>query len=203
MSMASTAAFAFAFFLLALAPGAGLAMVLSRALGSGMRAGFAVTAGLVLGDFVFLAIAMVGMSALVATMGPFFQVLKYLGAAYLVYLGWQTFRAAAGPLAVEAKRAPKIWREIAMGFFVTFGNPKPILFYGALLPALLDTSQIGLRDFLVLGSIVVLISALVYGAYMVLLARAQRLMNSSIAIKRLNQTTGVMFVGSGLLVAAR
>ena len=203
MTPASTLAFALAFLLLALAPGAGLAMILSRALGSGMGAGFAVTAGLVLGDFLFLGIAMVGLSALATTMGPFFQILKYAGAAYLIYLGYTTFRAAAIPVSLEARPATAIWREVAMGLFVTLGNPKPILFYGALMPTLLDTSKIGLGDFVVLGAIVVAISFLVYGGYMLLLARARRLIGSARAVKRLNQATGVMFVGSGLLVATR
>ena len=149
MTAAATFAFSLAFLVLALAAGAGLAMIFSRALGSG----FAVIAGLVLGNFLFLAIA--------------------------------------------------ILREVAMGLFVTLGNSKPILFYGALMPTLLDTSKIGIGDFVVLGSIVVVISFLVYGGYMLLLARARRLIGSAKAVKRLNQATGVMFVGSGILVATR
>ena len=93
MSLETTAVFAFAFFLLALAPGAGLAAILSRTLGSGLNSGLAVTTGLVVGDFIFLGVAMAGLSAIAAAIGPLFQVVKYAGAAYLMWLGYRAFRA--------------------------------------------------------------------------------------------------------------
>jgi threonine/homoserine/homoserine lactone efflux protein len=92
---------------------------------------------------------------------------------------------------------------VALGLVVTLGNPKPIIFYGALLPTFLDLSRIGVIDFAVLMAVVVAVSFLVYIVYMVLARRAGRMLVSSGTAKRLNQTTGVMLVGSGLMVAAR
>ena len=203
MTIESTTAFATLFLLLALAPGAGLAMILSRTLGSGMRAGFAVTTGLVLGDFLFLGLAATGLTALATAMGPLFQAVKYAGAAYLIWLGYRAFKDAAQPIAVEAQVTRGFWREIGTGFVVTLGNPKPLLFYGAVLPSFLDIGSIAARDYVVLGAIVVGISYLVYGGYMLLIERARRLMLSTRAVKRLNQATGTMFIGSGVLVATR
>jgi threonine/homoserine/homoserine lactone efflux protein len=203
MSLETTAAFAIAFFLLALAPGAGLAMILSRTLGSGLAAGFAVTTGLVIGDFIFMGIAMVGLSAIATSIGPLFQIVKYAGAVYLIWLGYRALTAASKPIEVEARKATAWWREVGVGLLVTLGNPKPILFYGALLPTLLDMSSIGWNDYVVMSGIVVGVSYLVYGGYMVLINRARRLMISARAIKRLNQATGTMFIGSGILVATR
>ena len=81
MTLEMTAGFVGAFFLLAVSPGPGLAAILSRTLGGGMPSGFAVTAGLVIGDAIFLCIAMVGLSAIASAMGPMFQIVKYAGAA--------------------------------------------------------------------------------------------------------------------------
>lgn len=75
MTIESGVAFAIGMFFLALSPGPGLATIISRALVSGPAAGLAVTGGLVLGDFVFMAIAMVGMTAIAAALGPFFLLL--------------------------------------------------------------------------------------------------------------------------------
>ncbi len=208
MTIEMTAAFAGAFFLLAVSPGPGLVAILSRTLGGGFPAGLMVTAGLVIGDAVFLAVAMVGLSAIASTMGPLFQIVKYAGAAYLVWLGVQAFRAASAKIEIDAAapqvtRASSLWKDLGLGLFVTLGNPKPILFYGALLPTFLDLSQTSARDFAVLMSVVVVVSFVVYSAYMLMVDRARRLLSSARTIKRLNQTTGVMLIGSGLVVASR
>ncbi len=203
MTLEATAAFAAAFFLLALSPGPGLAAILSRALGSGLPAGLAVMAGLVVGDAIFLAIAMIGLSAIATTIGPLFQIVKYVGAAYLIWLGVQALRAATRPIDIAARPPAALWKDVGLGLVVTLGNPKPILFYGALLPTFLDLSTVTIRDFAVLMTIVVVVSLVVYSGYMLLLERARRLLASTRALQRLNQATGVMLIGSGVAVAAR
>ena len=92
---------------------------------------------------------------------------------------------------------------MGLGLLVTVGNPKPILFYGALLPTLLDIRSIGLSDYLVMSGVVIGISYAVYGGYMLLLERTRRFLTSERATRRLNQATGTMLVGSGILVATR
>jgi threonine/homoserine/homoserine lactone efflux protein len=200
--------FTSAFFLLALSPGPGLAAILSRSTASGLTAGYAVTAGLVIGDAIFLAIAMIGLSAIATTLGPLFQVVKYAGAAYLIWLGVQAWRAASTSIDIQSAPSTGIgfaalWKDVGLGLLVTLGNPKPILFYGALLPTFLDLSTVGASDFMTLMAIVTAVSAGVYGGYMLLIERARRMLSSTDAVRRLNQTTGAMLIGSGLLVATR
>lgn len=203
MTYQMTAAFAAAFFVLALSPGPGLAAILSRSLGSGLPAGLAVTTGLVIGDAIFLGIAMIGLSAIANTMGPMFQVVKYAGAAYLVWLGIQAIRAATKPVEIQAIPSAPLLKDVGLGLVVTLGNPKPILFYGALLPNFLDLSSVTSGDFTILMAVVVAVSFVVYSGYMLVIERARRLLNSTRAVKRLNQATGVMLIGSGLAVASR
>ncbi|HWA47283.1 MAG TPA: LysE family translocator, partial [Dongiaceae bacterium] len=158
MTIESAIAFAIGMFFLALSPGPGLATIISRALASGPVAGLAVTGGLVLGDFAFMAIAMVGMTAIATALGPLFALLKYAGAAYLVWLGIAVLRGAAKPMKVAPRAGRGMVKDVGLGLLVTMGNPKPILFYSALLPAFLDMTRIHLGDFLVLAGIVVVIS---------------------------------------------
>lgn len=203
MTLEMTAAFAGAFFLLALSPGPGLAAILSRSLGSGMSAGLAVTAGLIIGDALFLAIAMVGLSAIATTMGPMFQVVKYAGAAYLVWLGIQAWRAAGKSIEINTNSSGALWKDIGLGLAVTLGNPKPILFYGALLPTFLDLTTVTVGDFMTMMLVVIVVSFIVYGGYMLAIERARRLLASTRAVKRLNQATSVMLIGSGVAIASR
>jgi threonine/homoserine/homoserine lactone efflux protein len=86
---------------------------------------------------------------------------------------------------------------------VTLGNPKPILFYGALLPTFLDLSIVTAGDFMILMSVVVAVSFIVYSGYILLIERARSLLSSTRAAKRLSQATGVMLIGSGVAVASR
>jgi threonine/homoserine/homoserine lactone efflux protein len=203
MTFESAIAFAIGMFFLALSPGPGLATIISRALASGPVAGLAVTAGLVLADFAFMAVAMVGLTAVATALGPLFQIVKYAGAAYLVWLGYRAFRGSAKPLVVTPRSGKGLIKDIGLGFLVTLGNPKAILFYGALLPTFLDMTRIQFSDFLILAAIVVVISYLVYGGYIFLAERSRRLLSSPSASRIFNHLTGSILIGAGVAVAAR
>jgi threonine/homoserine/homoserine lactone efflux protein len=196
-------AFAVAMFFLAASPGPGLATILSRALASGPIAGLAVTAGLVLADFFFMAVAMIGLTAVATALGPLFQIVKYAGAAYLIWLGWRAFRGTGKPLVVAPKGGQGLAKDVGLGFLVTLGNPKAILFYSALLPTFLDMTRIQSGDFLILAAIVVVVSYLVYGTYIFIAERSRRLLASTSASRVFNRLTGTVLIGAGIAVAAR
>ncbi len=203
MTIEYAAAFAVAMFLWTLLPGPGLAVVVSRALGSGPRAGFAVITGLVIADLIFLGIAFVGLLAIATVMGPMFQVVKYAGAAYLIWRGYRALVEADDPAVVQAEASGALLRDIGLGLLATLGNPKAILFFGAILPTFVDMTRVGVADFLVLAGIVAGISYLVYGGCIVLADRARRLLAATTLAKRLKQATGMLLIGSGIVVATR
>jgi threonine/homoserine/homoserine lactone efflux protein len=203
MTPETAAAFAIAMFFLALSPGPGLATIISRSLASGPVSGLAVTGGLVLADFFFMGVAMVGLTAIAAATGPLFQIVKYAGAAYLLWLGYKAFRSSASPLVVKPRSGTGLMKDVGLGFLVTLGNPKAILFYSALLPTFLDMTTIRLADFLALAGIVVVVSCLVYGGYIFLAERSRRLLASSSASRLFNRLTGSLLIGAGVAVAAR
>lgn len=203
MTIEYAVAFAIAMFLWTLLPGPGLAVVVSRALGSGPRAGFAVITGLVMADLIFLGIAFVGLLAIATVMGPMFQVVKYVGAAYLIWRGYRALVEANDPAVLQAEAGGALLRDIGLGLLATLGNPKAILFFGAILPTFVDMTRVGVADFLVLAGIVAGISYLVYGGCIVLADRARRVLTATKAAKRLKQATGMLLIGSGIVVATR
>jgi threonine/homoserine/homoserine lactone efflux protein len=203
MSMTALLSFTVGMFLLSLAPGPGIAAVVARVLYAGMFAAFAVITGLVIGDIIFMSLALAGLSAMANTFGPAFQFIKYAGALYLIWLGYKALIAQPRELVLEDKRGVSAVRELALGLVVTLGNPKPILFYGALMPTFLDMSTVQLTDGMVLAAIVAAVSYIVLGGYAFLADRSRRLLSSAKAVQRLNRSTGVVMIGAGVAVATR
>lgn len=196
-------AFAAMIVLWTLLPGPGLAAVFSRALIAGPKAGFAVIAGLALADVIFMAIAVGGLFAVAMALGPMFMVVKYAGAVYLVWRGVQILLRANKSLNIESVRSDTLWRDAGVGLLITLGNPKAILFFGAILPLFVDMTTIGFVEFTILSGIVAGVSTFIYGAVAVLATRLCRVTASITALKRLRQVTGTLLIGSGVMVATR
>ena len=207
LSLETLLAFSLAMLLLAVTPGPGFLMVVARALTGGFAAGLAAIAGLVLGDLVFLVLAALGLSALAAVLGEFFLAVKLLGAAYLIWLGVKTWRRRPALPDLDRPEAPmtKIshHRSAALGFFITLGNPKVILFYGALLPTFVDMAALTSGDVMLLSAVVAAVLFAVLGVYAFFAARAGRALRSERALIWLNRMTAGLLVGAGLAVATR
>lgn len=206
MTIETAAAFALGMFLLCLSPGPGVATVVARALGSGAPAGFATILGITIGDILFMTLAFFGLTAVAAAAGPVFAIVKYAGAAYLIYLGVKNLRAAyagGGAMEVEAVRRRGLWRDTASGLVVTLGNPKPILFFGALMPTFLDMDEARISDLALMAGIVACATFGVLGAYALLAARSRRAFRSPAVLKRLKLATGVVFIAAGVFAATR
>jgi len=203
MTLEYAVAFAIGMLLWTALPGPGLAVVVSRALGSGPRAGFAVVTGLVIADLLFLGIAFVGLLAIATTMGPMFQLVKYAAAAYLIWRGYREIVGTEGRMAVQAGAGGALWRDAGLGLLASLGNPKAILFFGAVLPTFVDMTAVAAGDFPVLAGIVAGVSYLVYGCCIILADRTRHFMASTKAAKRLRKLTGTILIGSGIAVATR
>ena len=203
MTLEHMTAFAAGMILWAALPGPGLAIVVSRALGSGRKAGFAVITGLVLADILFLGVAFIGLLAIAAAMGPMFQIVKYAGGAYLIWRGYRLIAATDSAVAVKTERHGDLWQDVGLGLVATLGNPKAILFFGSLMPTLIDMTAVAVVDFLVLAGIVAGVSFLIYGACVLLADRTRHLLASKRAAGCLRKVTGSIFIGSGVVVAAR
>ncbi len=200
MSLDHWLAFAAASAIMLAIPGPTILLVISYALGHGRKAAGATVAGVALGDFTAMTASMLGLGALLATSAAIFTVLKWAGAAYLVWLGIKLWRAPVSLGAEgEAPAEGKPFRIFAHAYVVTALNPKSIVFFVAFLPQFLDVSQPVLPQmaifevtFLVLGSLNALFYALLASA-------ARKTIRKPSVQKVVNRTGGTLLIGAGLL----
>jgi len=179
--MTSTALWAFvaASILLAVTPGPGVIYIVTRTLSQGRAAGAASVAGVASGNLLNSLGAALGLAALFAVSALAFEVVKYAGAAYLVYLGIKLLRAPAPDAAALRAAAPaasagRVFRE---GVLVAMLNPKTTIFFAAFLPQFMNPAAPALPQALMLGVIFVVVAAssdLVYVMLAAWLARRWR-----------------------------
>lgn len=121
-------------FLFAVTPGPAVLLTAGQAIARGFSAGFAVVLGTQLGNLVYFVISAAGLGAILVTSETAFMIVKYAGAAYLIYLGIRTIREAPKAAEPEEEKVP-VWRHPFMqGLLNQLANPKSILFWGALFP---------------------------------------------------------------------
>ncbi len=138
MTFETWAAFAAATAVLLVIPGPTILLVISYALGQGWRTAFPMAVGVALGDFTAMTLSMLGVGALLATSATVFTALKWVGAAYLIYLGVKLFRAGGSLNAEPRKDATSALKMLGHAWLVTALNPKGITFFVAFLPQFLD-----------------------------------------------------------------
>jgi threonine/homoserine/homoserine lactone efflux protein len=196
MSFETWVAFAAASSVLLVIPGPTVLLVVSYALGQGWRTALPMAIGVALGDFTAMTLSMLGLGALLATSATLFTILKWVGAAYLVYLGIKLWRAGGTLDAAPRTDAVSAAKMLGHAWLVTALNPKSITFFVAFLPAFLDPKADFLTQMLVFETtFLVLAFANAFG-YALVAARARRLASNPRAIGIVNK------VGGGLLVSA-
>jgi threonine/homoserine/homoserine lactone efflux protein len=204
MDLAGLVLFGTALLIAAASPGPGIAAIVARVLGRGMRGAVAFSSGVAIGDVVWLTFAIVGLAALAQAFHGLFVAIKYAGAAYLLYLAYKLWTAPVRTQEVAATEAGENPLKLFLaGLAVTMGNPKVMVFYLALLPTLLDLAQVTLLGYAELVLVVLGVLGAVFGAYILLAARARQLFTSERAIRRLNRTTGAVMAGAAAAIASR
>jgi threonine/homoserine/homoserine lactone efflux protein len=204
MDLTGLLLFSSALFIAAASPGPGIAAIVARVLGRGPKGAVAFSIGVALGDVVWLSFAILGLAALAQTFHGVFLVIKYLGAAYLLYIAYKLWTAPAARQEVETDvKAEHPAKLFLAGLAVTMGNPKVMVFYLALLPTFLDLTRINLLGFAELVVATLTVLGVVFAGYIALAARARRLFTSPRAIRILNRTTGTVMAGAAAAVAAR
>lgn len=133
---------------LAALPSASVALVVTRSATFGVANGVAVTAGIILGDLIFILLAIVGLSVVADTLGSLFMVIKYLGAAYLLWLGY-TLITSNGASSISVDKSVKqqnLFASFAAGLILTLGDIKAIIFYASFLPVFVNLSTVQTPD---------------------------------------------------------
>ena len=190
--------------LLNLTPGPDVLYIVTNALRSGVRAGIVAALGIVGGCFVHVFAAAIGVSALLATSATAFTVLKWIGAAYLLWMGVRLLFSKAAPLDLRAGQAePGLWRVLYRGFLTNVLNPKVALFFLAFVPQFIaaDAPNKALA-FLWLGLIFNVNSLPINFGYAWLAAwAARRVQLAQRAMHWMDRAAGLLFVGFGIKLA--
>ncbi|MET0195161.1 MAG: LysE family translocator [Hyphomicrobiaceae bacterium] len=204
MDPAALLIFAATLFVAAASPGPGIAAIVARVLGRGLHGAVAFTAGLAVGDVVWLTVAVLGLAAIANTFHLVFQVIKYVGVIYLLYLAYRLWTQAVEAREVVAETSTdNPVRLFLAGLAVTMGNPKVMVFYLALLPSLIDLQAVTLVGWLELSLVTLSVLAVVFGSYVLLAARTRALFTSPRAIRMVNRGTGAVMASAAVAIAAK
>jgi homoserine/homoserine lactone efflux protein len=197
MTLESWAAFTAASAVLLIIPGPTVLLVVSYALGQGWRTVLPMTVGVALGDFTAMTLSMLGLGALLAASATLFTILKWVGAAYLVYLGIRLWRAGGTLDAAPRTDAVSAAKMLGHAWLVTALNPKSITFFVAFLPAFLDPKADFFTQMVVFETtFLVLAFANAFG-YALVAARARGFVANPRAIGVVNKVGGGLLIGAG------
>ncbi|TGS10692.1 LysE family translocator [Mesorhizobium sp. M2E.F.Ca.ET.209.01.1.1] len=202
MDITTLLAFAAAFFVFAASPGPDNMTIVARTISSGAASGIAYGAGTVVGILIFLVLATFGLSIVAAKMAVVMTVLRYGGAAYLIWMGIRLWTAVpVVPTSQPVSNRRGLLATFATGIALNLGNPKMPLFYVALLPnvvgASLNTSDLG-----VLATVILIVEAVVIGGHVLLAGRARGLLRTPAIVRRVNRAAGGVMIGAGVAVVA-
>ena len=203
MTISLVLSFLGAAILLSLMPGPDNLFVMAQSLTQNWKAGVYTTLGLCTGLIVHITAAVLGISAIIYQSTIAFTIVKWAGAAYLLYLAWQSFRAKDDPFTIKTQRKLGYKDLYKRGIFMNVLNPKVSLFFLALLPQFINPAvgQVSLQMF-ILG-VVFLIQAFILFSLFSIFAGTLRnwLIGKPVIAKRMNKIQGVLFVLIGLKIA--
>ena len=181
-------------------PGPNVALIVANSVAHGARYGPMTVAGTASAMVLQLALVVLGASALLGMLANLFDWLRWLGVAYLVWLGVRTWRAAATDLAGTQAEPRSMASIFSRGFAVSLTNPKTLLFYAAFLPQF-----VGIGDgeatyqLLLLAGTFLVVAVLLDGAWALLAGRLRSLLQARARLR--NRITGSLLIGAGVGLA--
>lgn len=201
MTLESYIAFCLAAAALAFVPGPTVTVIIANSLRHGARAGMMNVAGTQAGFVIWLVIAALGLGAAIQVMGLWFDVLRWAGAAYLVWLAIKLFRSN-GDLAVATDRARPHGSFFLQGFIVIISNPKMLVLFGAMIPPFIVPGGDPMAQILVLGVTFMVIAAVGDTLYALMAGKAGSWLSRS-RIRMLEIASGCFLLGGGIWMALR
>ena len=199
MSIELYLAFVAASVALALLPGPIVTLVIANGLRHGTRAALTNIAGVQAGVAIVIGIVAIGLTSLMATMGYWFDWVRFAGAAYLVWLGIRLIREPVAGVEAEAPPPPR-GGFFLQGFLVALSNPKLLVFFGAFIPQFMDLRQDHLSQVALLGVTFMVIAALTDATYALLAGRVRRFFSAQ-RTRTLSRVSGGFMIGGGIWLA--
>jgi len=188
---------------ISISPGPGAVAAMSAGLNFGFRRGYFTVFGLVLGIWTQLLLVGAGLGALVAASATAFGVVKWVGVAYLVYLGIAQWRAPTTPLCARIDENVQATRRfmVLRGWMINAVNPKGTVFMLAVVPQFLVLDQPLLQQYLVIGATLSITDLVVMACYVALASKALTALRDTSHIRAMNRVFGGLFVAAGTLLA--
>jgi threonine/homoserine/homoserine lactone efflux protein len=186
-------------------PGPGVAAVIAQGLARGTEGAASFIAGFVMGDLIWFSAASLGLSALAQTAHGALMAVRYLGAAYLLFLAYKLWSKPVGPLG-QAHAGGTVERPSRLflgSLTLTVGNPKPMIFFVALLPTLVPLETLPLLGYAQIAGVIALVLPSVLFGYVALAARAGRWLANPRSVRMLNRGSGTLMAAAAAAVAAR
>lgn len=200
MDIQALLALVLAAFIFAVSPGPGNMAVLATSTRYGFMPGFFLSVGEVLGDLLYLSIALFSLGVMAELLAPIMTWLKFLGAAYLIYLGYKQFTAKEIKIEqATAARSPS--KQILVGFLISGTNPKVVVFYLSFLPLFVDLQNMGLVTGLQVGVVVGLTVLFGLTIIAILGQQLRKLVQRPTIAQAVNKVTGGVMMGVGVAVA--
>ncbi|MFD1986872.1 LysE family translocator [Mesorhizobium newzealandense] len=189
--------------LAAATPGPAMFAVITNGVSRGFLRAFMAGVGVAAGDAVLVTLALLGLVALAQTFEWVFLLLKYAGAAYLVFLGIRMWRAAATQSDEPQASQARLSRSFFLGASIALGNPKAILFHASIMPLILNLNTMTLADGLLVVAVVISVNVITMGIYAALAGRASGWFRTPRRMRLMNRFAGSAMIGTGALIAAR
>lgn len=203
MTITSTITLIFTVLIFSSVPGPGVMSIMAQSVSRGFKASCLWCVGLVLGDLIYLLLAIFGMGFVAQKMGTGFMVLKWVGAAYLIYLGIKCWMAP--PPATENTELPSekgILKTFFAGMCLSLGNPKLIAFYCGFLPGFMDLQALNATDVIIVVCSVIPTVLTVLLGYAWIGNKGRKAIRSPRIWRIANRGAGSVLIGSGVAVVA-
>jgi threonine/homoserine/homoserine lactone efflux protein len=199
MSLQVYLAFLAACIALALLPGPVVTLVIANGLRHGTRAALTNILGVQVGLAIVIGIVAVGLTSLMATMGYWFDWVRFAGAAYLVWLGIKLIRTPVEGVSAQAPPPPR-GGFFLQGFLVLLSNPKVLVFFGAFIPQFMDMSRDHVSQVALLGVTFMITGAITDSIYAILAGRARKFFSAR-RTRLLSRVSGGFMIGGGVWLA--
>ena len=202
MTIESSIAYFIAVILFAITPGPGVFAVIARSLMVGWRNCLPMLVGITISDVVYLLFACYGLSYIAEHFNELFTAIRLIGAAYLIYLGWQFWTMPVEFGTLNGEIAQKTTEGFMQGFLISASNPKVMLFYLAFVPGFVDLTSMTKGDITVLSTLTFM--GIMIGTFIIAYsaARLRHLLSREKHIRRLNRTAGGLLMGVGVYIAS-
>ncbi|MDP2589219.1 LysE family translocator [Vibrio splendidus] len=203
MSITSGIALFVAMLLSAAIPGPSVLAVLSRSLSYGWKQGLLVVVGVLIADYIFIFLALSGLSALASAMGEFATVIKYVGVAYLFWLAYTTWTSDVSESSSTSSEQGTKASSVTIGLLMTVSNPKAILFYMGFFPAFIDLKTFTTTDVMMILVISTVAVGGILSLYACTASKARFVFQGRSAKTLLNRLSGGFLATCGALLATK